>query len=226
MGNIPYIDILILAMIAVFILNRLRNVLGKKTGNEEDIIKKFKLKKDGFKESTPDMESNLKKEGLKKDETINLHKDKNINKVLNEIKKIESSFGVNEFIDNSKKAFEYILGSYSKNNLKALEPLLEKKIFQIYKKEIDNRLKKKEIFEITIIGIKDPKIVSAKVVNNIAEIIVEYNSEQVQVLKDANNKIIEGDTNQILNIEENWTFSRKLKSKSPNWSLIKISEKS
>ncbi len=225
MGNIPYIDILILAMIAVFILNRLRNVLGKKTGNEEDIIKKFKLKKDGFKESTPDMESNLKSNGLK-EETINLHKDKNINKVLNEIKKIETSFGVNEFLDNSKKAFEYILGSYSKNNLKALEPLLEKKIFQIYKKEIDHRLKKKEIFEITIIGIKDPKIVGAKVVNNIAEIIVEYNSEQVQVLKDANNKIIEGDTNQILNIEENWTFSRKLKSKSPNWSLIKISEKS
>ena len=45
MNNIPYIDILILAMIAVFIINRLRNVLGKKTGNESDLVEKFTQRK-------------------------------------------------------------------------------------------------------------------------------------------------------------------------------------
>ena len=43
MSNIPFFDILILAMIAVFIINRLRNTLGKKTGNESDIVKKYSI---------------------------------------------------------------------------------------------------------------------------------------------------------------------------------------
>ena len=53
MNNIPYIDILILAMIAIFIINRLKNVLGKKTGNEQDIVEKYSRGKANFKESPP-----------------------------------------------------------------------------------------------------------------------------------------------------------------------------
>ena len=60
MNNFPYFDILILAMIAVFIINRLRNVLGKKTGNENDIVEKFTQRKSSFKESDPDETSNKK----------------------------------------------------------------------------------------------------------------------------------------------------------------------
>ena len=53
MNNIPYIDILILAMVAIFIINDLRNTLGKKTGNEHDIVDKFTRGKVRFKESSP-----------------------------------------------------------------------------------------------------------------------------------------------------------------------------
>ena len=60
MNSIPYIDILILAMIAVFIINRLKNVLGKKTGNEQDIVEKFTQGKSSFKESPPDNTSQIK----------------------------------------------------------------------------------------------------------------------------------------------------------------------
>ena len=54
MNNIPYIDILILAMVAIFIINRLRNTLGKKTGNEHDLADKFTRRKSDLKESSPD----------------------------------------------------------------------------------------------------------------------------------------------------------------------------
>ena len=59
MNNIPYIDILILAMVAVFIINRLRNTLGKKTGNEHDIANKFTRGKSDIKESSPDKVSKV-----------------------------------------------------------------------------------------------------------------------------------------------------------------------
>ena len=75
MNNLPYIDILILAMIAIFIINRLKNTLGKKTGNESDIIEKFTQKKSSFKESKPDSVSSKSNEIGQQ----SMHKDKRLN---------------------------------------------------------------------------------------------------------------------------------------------------
>ena len=80
MNSIPYIDILILAMIAVFIINRLKNVLGKKTGNEQDIVEKFTQGKSSFKESSPDKTSQTSRS--KQKPSLNLkryHADEKIN---------------------------------------------------------------------------------------------------------------------------------------------------
>ena len=223
MGNIPFFDILILAMIAVFILNRLRNVLGKKTGNEKDISQNLNVKTK-LKETKPDRELNLKMNKDLNKSLYNLHEDRDINKALNAIKKIESSFELENFVDKAKKAFEYILNAYSANNLKNLKILLDEKIYQGYQKDIEKRIKKKENFEITIINIKEPIIKHAKVVDKKAQITLEYESEQIHLLKNSKGDIIEGDSNQILNISEQWTFSRELKSRNPNWKLLSISE--
>ena len=223
MGNIPFFDILILAMIAVFILNRLRNVLGKKTGNEEDIGQNLNVKTK-LKETKPDRELNLKMNKDLNKSLYNLHEDRDINKALNAIKKIEPSFELENFVDKAKKAFEYILNAYSANNLKNLKILLDEKIYQGYQKDIEKRIKKKENFEITIINIKEPLIKHAKVVDKKAQITLEYESEQIHLLKNSKGDIIEGDSNQILNISEQWTFSRELKSRNPNWKLLSISE--
>ena len=223
MGNIPFFDILILAMIAVFILNRLRNVLGKKTGNEKDISQNLNVKTK-LKETKPDRELNLKMNKDLNKSLYNLHEDRDINKALNAIKKIESSFELENFVDKAKKAFEYILNAYSANNLKNLKILLDEKIYQGYQKDIEKRIKKKENFEITIINIKEPLIKHAKVVDKKAQITLEYESEQIHLLKNSKGDIIEGDSNQILSISEQWTFSRELKSRNPNWKLLSISE--
>lgn len=228
MGNIPYIDILILAMIAVFILNRLKNVLGKKTGNETNIVEKFNLRNDRYKESKPDktLKNNIEKKN--NENLIFFHKNANFNKILNEITKFEKSFNLDQFLDNAKKAFEYIINAYSANNFKLLEGLLDKTLYQEYKKDIDLRLNKKEKLEITLIGLKDPSLIDVKMKKikkeNVAEISLEYSSEQIHVLKNHNDEVVDGDTNQILDIKENWTFIRKLNSKNPNWTLLKISE--
>ena len=137
MNNLPYIDILILAMIAIFIINRLKNTLGKKTGNESDIIEKFTQKKSSFKESKPDSVSSKSNEIGQQ----SMHKDKRINSSLNEILKINNDFDISEFLDGAKKAFEYILSQYSKNDLKSLEKLLSKAILKFSK--IKPKLEKK-----------------------------------------------------------------------------------
>lgn len=222
MGNIPYVDILILAMIAVFILNRLRNVLGKKTGNEEEIVRNLKAQKTNVRESRPDKEEVNKKSRVS--QSI-LHENPEINKGLLKIRKIDENFELKDFIENSRKAFEFILNAYSSNNLKALKNLLDDKIFNEYSKYVKERIKKKEDLKITIIGVQDPKILTVKVdKNEICFIDILYESEQIHVTTNKDGEIVDGDNNQILNIIEKWSFTKKLNSKSPIWTLINISE--
>ena len=225
MNNIPYIDILILAMIAIFIINRLRNVLGKKTGNESDIVEKFTQRKNTFKESEPDSISNQKVSKLNNSIKKNLHSNKKINYAINEILKIDNNFEINSFCDGAKKAFEFILTEYSNSNLKALEKLVSKNIFKAFENQINLRSKKKEELEITVISVKNPEIKGVNLEKKyIAYFKLLFESEQVQITKNSRGEIVDGDNNQILQIKEIWTFSKNLKNNDPNWILEEIEE--
>ena len=219
-----YIDILILAMIAIFILNRLRGVLGRRTGNENDSFKTLKVDSgDAVKESKPDVEM-LSKNKNKKNK-INYKNNDEINENLNFIKKHESDFDLETFLDGTKKAFEYILMSYSKNELEKLSELLDKDLFNAYSTEINQRKKKKLTLDIDIIELKEPVIKSVELVKTKdARIKIEFQSQQIQTTKNDDGEIVEGDVNQILNIKELWIFSKKLGNKSPIWKLVHIQE--
>tara|TARA_B100000683_G_C12440798_1_gene535980 strand:+ start:174 stop:863 length:690 start_codon:yes stop_codon:yes gene_type:complete len=227
MNNIPYLDILILAMIAVFIVNRLKNTLGKKTGNEHDIVEKFTQGKSSFKESPPDKIST--KRNTNKKNYISqkkLHDNPKVNESLQLIHSMNLTFSIEEFLEGAKKAFEYIINNYSKENLKPLKKLLSNEIFNDFQSQIKEREKQKENLDITIIGIKEVKIVNSSVnkKKHLAEITVNFLSEQVHVTKNFDGKIVDGDSNQILDITENWIFSKNLKDKDPNWTLNRIEE--
>tara|TARA_Y200000002_G_C22646135_1_gene649205 strand:- start:970 stop:1653 length:684 start_codon:yes stop_codon:yes gene_type:complete len=225
MNNFPFIDIFILAMIAVFIINRLRNSLGKKTGNETDIAQKFSQKPSKFTESNPDKEIEKSKNQVKEAKNIILHKNSSINEKLNNIVKVDPSFTVENFIDGAKKAFEYILVKYSENDLKSLKSLLAPQILTNFTDQIKLRQKQKQILGITILKIDDPEIIDVSIVKNKQCFIkLEFKSQQVQTTKDSNNKVIDGNDNLILNISELWTFSKEIKNKNPNWILEKIEE--
>ena len=223
MNNIPYIDILILAMIAIFIINRLKNVLGKKTGNEHDIVEKYSRGKTNFKESPPDQisKSNQNQKTVK---DVFFHNDPKINSDLREIYNQDENFDSKEFLDGSKKAFEFIIKNYSEEKLEPLKKLLSSSIYRDFESQINARVKKSQNLDITIIGIKSAEIVKASLKSKIAFICVKFSSEQVHVVKDLKDKIVEGDNNQILSIDEKWSFSKNLKSKDPNWTLEKIEE--
>ena len=143
MNNFPFIDIFILAMIAVFIINRLRNTLGKKTGNESDIAQKFTQKPSKFTESNPDKEIEKSKKQFRETSKVILHKNSSINEKLNNIVKLDPNFTVENFVDGAKKAFEYILAKYSEDDIKSLKPLLANEIFNNFSDQIKQREKKK-----------------------------------------------------------------------------------
>ena len=226
MNNIPYIDILILAMIAVFIINRLRNTLGKKTGNEHDIASKFSRDKSNVKESSPDKTiKNDIRDNEKYESSEIFHENPSIDKELKKIHAVDSKFTADDFLDGAKKAFEFIIKKYSDENIGPLKNLLSGGIFKMFESQIKIRAKKKENLDVNIIGIKEATITEAILgKGHVASIKVKFSSEQVQVVKNDKGKVIDGDNNQILSIVENWLFSKNLKSNNPNWVLEKIEE--
>ena len=227
MNNFPFIDIFILAMIAVFIINRLRNTLGKKTGNESDIAQKFTQKPSKFTESNPDKEIEKSKKQFRETSKVILHKNSSINEKLNNIVKLDPNFTLENFVDGAKKAFEYILAKYSEDDIKSLKPLLANEVFSNFSDQIKQREKKKEKLGITILKIDDPEIIDINIEKNkLCFIKLEFKSQQVQTTRDSEDKIIDGNDNLILNITELWTFSKELKNKNPNWVLEEIEENS
>ena len=225
MNNMPYIDILILAMVAIFIINRLRNTLGKKTGNEHDLADKFTRGKSDLKESSPDKVSKANVNQINTEKTRQVfHQNPGISNELSKIHRIDPSFKVDDFIDGAKKAFEYIIKKYSDENIKPLKNLLSADIFKMFDKQINDRAKKRENLDVSIIGIKEAEIEEVSLRSNVASIKVKFSSEQVQVIKNDKGNIISGDTNQILSIVESWFFSKDLKRNDPNWVLEKIEE--
>ena len=190
--SFQYIDVILLAMIAGFILLRLRGILGKKTGFEGKIPNQ--VQKEFQKIST-----NLKSENKKFDE-----KDQK------------------EFLEGAKIAYETIITDFSDsdNKLIASKPLLGKKVYEEFKEALSDRESKGNFAEITFIGIKSSTIKTHKKIEENLEVTVDFVSEIITCIKDKEKKIISGDAEKIKTVYDTWTFSRDMSSSNPNWLLI------
>jgi len=194
-----YIDIILLAMFAGFIILRLRNVLGRKTGHQGKPVSRYFPK--GM-EVLKDIENN---------EAI---KTGNVNE---EAKK--------QFLKGAEVAYERIITSFAQGDKKVLKTLLEKKMFERFSEVIDERTNKKIKYETTFIGLKSSKVMEFKKIENIYKVTVNFVSEIITCVKDKNNKIIEGDPDKIKTVNDVWKFSKNMWSQDPTWYLVETSNK-
>jgi predicted lipid-binding transport protein (Tim44 family) len=189
--SFEYIDIILLAMIAGFIFLRLRGILGKKTGHEENMSASF----------THDF-STKKKEFNKLDETSFDEKAKT------------------DFLKGAKIAYESIVMSFASGDLKNIKSLLGKKVFTDFNEAIKDRKNKGLISETTFIGINLADIKNYNQKNNMFEVTVDFVSEIISCVKDNEKKLVSGNPEKIKKVYDTWKFSREIKSLSPNWLLI------
>ena len=188
--SFEYIDIILLAMIAGFIFLRLRGILGKKTGHEENIGATF----------THDFP--------KKNEFKNINED-------NFDEKAKANF-----LKGAKIAYESIIISFASGNIKEIKNLLDKEIINNFGEAIKERKSKELISETTFIGINSANIKNFNQTNNIFAVTVDFASEIISCVKDKNKKIISGDPEKIKKVHDTWKFCRNVKSANPNWLLI------
>ena len=194
-----FIDIILLALFAGFIILRLRNILGRKTGHQGKSINRYFSKGP---EILKDIENN---------EAI---KSGNIDE---EAKK--------QFLKGASIAYEQIITSFAKGDKKFLKDLLGKGLFNDFSEVIDERKKKELKYETTFIGIKSSKILEFKKIENIYKVTVDFVSEIITCAKDKNNQIIEGNPDTIKTVNDIWKFSKNMWSQSPTWYLVETSQK-
>tara|TARA_Y100000590_G_scaffold370036_1_gene431632 strand:- start:929 stop:1531 length:603 start_codon:yes stop_codon:yes gene_type:complete len=194
-----FIDIILLAMLAGFIILRLRNILGRKTGHQGRPMSGYFPK--GM-EVLKDIENN---------EAIRTG---NVNE---EAKK--------EFLKGAEVAYEQIVTSFAKGDKKSLKSLLEKNMFNRFVEVIDERKSKQLKYETTFIGLKSAKILEFKKIENIYNVSVNFVSEIITCVKDKDNKIIEGNPDTIKTVNDIWRFSKNMWSQDPTWYLVDTSNK-
>ena len=193
-----FIDIILLAMFAGFIILRLRNILGRKTGHQGKPMSRYFPK--GM-DVLKDIENN---EAIKR------------NDVDEEAKK--------QFLKGAEIAYEQIITSFANGDKKSLKPLLEKNMFNRFSEVIDDRKKKELQYETTFIGLKSSKILEFKKIENIYRVTVNFVCEIITCVKDKNNQIIEGNPDTIKTVNDVWKFSKNMWSQDPTWYLVDTSK--
>jgi predicted lipid-binding transport protein (Tim44 family) len=224
MDSVPYADIVILALIAGFILLRLRGVLGQKTGNDNpQFFKRDIAEKEAADDKIVhigDKAHKLKGIDMLDSYLSQLQNNDPISKTLADVKKLDPQFSATAFMDGAKMAYEMVFDAFAKGDKATLEMLLEKNLYQTFLAEIDARVGQDLVTETTLLRAKAKDITSATLTGNIVRLSVKFESEQVSIVKNKQGEVVEGDASESHLMDDEWLFERDVTSKNPNWKII------
>lgn len=235
MGN--NYDIILIGLVAIFLILRLRAVLGKRTGNERPPAR------DPFTPPTPPAppqgQPRLGDASSGNDNVVTLPGLGRPSKAttgpggiratvlpsasdgVNAIRVADPHFDPLAFADGARAAFGTIVEAFAKGDTQALRPLLDGPTFGSFEGAIRARNERQEKAETTLIGFEASDIAAAELRESTAQVTVRFVTEQVNVVRNAEGQIADGNPNEVQKVVDLWTFRRDTKSKDPNWVLVK-----
>lgn len=226
MEGFQFIDIIILAMVAGFIVLRLRSVLGRRTGHEPH---RDGRPEDGYARGPSNASDNVvtlpnspprRARDVSSLDIEPAYQGTPLEAGLVQIKMADPSFSVGQFLEGAAKAFEMIVDAYARNDTDTLKPLLSDDVYAQFANAIQEREERSETMETEIVVLKPPKAESIEVDGTQARIEVRFQSEQVNVVKDRDGNVVDGDQEHVDSVTDIWTFARDLSSRDPNWALV------
>ncbi|MBH90122.1 MAG: translocase [Magnetovibrio sp.] len=225
-NGIQFFDIILFAMIAVFLVLRLRSVLGRRDGHEGEFSNFFRQSSQEKKQETDEYNEDdnviaieTETVNVKTEPKAKLETKTNLQTKLEEIVAADNDFDIDEFISGARIAFEYILNAYATGDANELKPLLSDEVFNNFNVSIREREMAGQTMEETLIGISKAELIEAEMEGTVVQLTVKFISDQIHALKDSNGNVVEGDPDKIVSITDFWTFTRDTRSKDPNWLL-------
>lgn len=223
-GEFQFIDIILFALVAAFLILRLRSVLGRRDGHQGPSTDPFKTGRRGEPAEDkvvrlPDREGRPAEphepSGTASDEALSP-----LEAGLANIRVADPKFDADEFISGARIAFEMILSSFAKGDMPALRPFLSPEVLGNFTQSVRDREQAGEAMELTLVGIKSAEIVEAYMAGRTAHLTVKFVSEQTSVVRDEGNEVIEGDPETVTEVTDYWTFARDTRNPDPNWILV------
>lgn len=213
--NSPLIQLLVLAGIAVFLILRLRNVLGTRDGFEKPPLPNPMERRVG-----PSLE--VIEGGPDLDITDHVEEGSDSAKAMAEMKRLERSFNVGEFLQGARGAYEMIVMGYERGDLAEIQPFLSEEIYDSFVDGVSAREDQGLTIEANFIGVREMQLTEATLDpdTNEAEIAIRFVSELNSAVRDKGGDIIEGSLTDVKKQKDTWAFARIMGSDDPNWLLV------
>jgi predicted lipid-binding transport protein (Tim44 family) len=219
-GSFPFLEIVLFAMVAGFLILRLRSVLGRRTGHE-------RRRPDPITARTAQEEARDKVIPLpdrvrptQREEAPSPVADAGSLGGIAQIRSVDRSFDPGEFVSGARRAFEMIVESFAKGDSTTLRPLLSDEVFARFDGAIRAREEARQTLTTTLVGIREAEIVDAALEGRTAQVTVKFVSEQINVTRDSEGRVVEGDPSAVATVTDIWTFARNAASRDPNWLLV------
>jgi predicted lipid-binding transport protein (Tim44 family) len=214
--NAPIVEILILAGIALFLVLRLRSVLGTREGFENP----------SSPNATPRREIRRDFDvidgGPDHDIVDHVPEGSESAAALAEMKKAEPGFSVGEFIGGARGAYEMILMGFERGDMEDLRDFLAEDVFDAFNGVVESRAAQGLSIEAEFIGVRETALIEAAFDPNsgLAEVTLRFVGEMTSVVKNAEGDIVEGSAKDVKRQKDVWTFARTMGSSDPNWQLV------
>jgi len=214
------IQLLVLAGVAVFLILKLRSVLGTREGFEKPparLADKADARRAGLEviEGGPDP-----------DITDHVAEDSDAARALVAMKAAEPSFGVGDFLQGARGAYEMILMGFERGNLDEIRPFLSDEVYATFAEVVNSREEQGLTIEAEFVGVREVTLVGAEfdTSTSTGEVHVKFVGELTSVVRDSAGDIIEGNKTDIKRQKDVWTFARQMGSDNPNWQLVATGE--
>lgn len=222
---------LIVIGLAIVILFRLRSVLGTRTGNERSPLERRGVEAPGktndenvvqMRPQPPrvDEDAERQQRRLAAEFEQFAHGDEQLAAGLKAVNEADPSFSPKSFLEGAKAAYEMIVVAFAQGDRKTLKNLLDKEVYDGFERTIAEREAAGHKVDFTFVGLPKVEIAEAELDKRNAMVTVRFHAEIVSATLDKDGNLIEGSTEQVNTISDEWTFARSVRSRDPNWKLV------
>ncbi len=232
---------LISLIVAVVVILKLRSVLGRRTGDEEARVERYRTER-ARQEAAAASGDNVVAMPRRERDTLTAPPAAEVTEAdaeeriktypsvepaaragLIEIARLDPAFDPDSFVRGAKQAYEMIVTAFAEGNRKLLKDLLSRDVFDGFNRAITERETRGEQVDQSFVGIDKAEILESEVKSGIASITVRFVSQLISATRDKAGAIINGDPQRIKEVTDIWTFSRDVSTAkvraNPNWRL-------
>lgn len=215
----PFLDIVLFAMVAAFIILRLRGVLGRRPGNGRQGSGIFSRREQTdenvitLPDRAQDTPEDADQEYASEEEAI-------VAAGLTEIRLADKKFDPEEFILGARAAYEMVVTAYAVADDAILRQLLSDEVYDNFTSAIQERIAEGQTLETTLLTIRSTDLVEARLAGDNAEITIKFVADVINVTREEDGTVVSGDPDVAQEVTDYWTFAREARSSDPNWHLV------